>query len=179
MFDDNEDLGLDKANRLLEQAEYNLKLLKPKYEQALSRLEWCKDQVKLAAGGRYYVYLVFVDGVAMYAGKGKGDRYKHPVSGISSCMELNRDFFQGKYIEVRFIERYKTEQEALQLEKHWIGIIRGMTYERFSIYNKCNTPANWDHDISNGDLYYSMTQFAAKTDATPKYPRRPCNGDRD
>lgn len=64
----------------------------------------------------YYVYCVFVDGEVRYIGKGKGDRWKHAISGASSVPELNRDHFTGKYIEVRLFSSRMSEQEAFQLE---------------------------------------------------------------
>ena len=34
----------------------------------------------------YYVYQALVDGVVKYVGNGKGNRYKHCNSGMSSCV---------------------------------------------------------------------------------------------
>lgn len=65
----------------------------------------------------FYVYFVYVEGELRYIGKGKGKRYKHPTSGISSCRELNRDYFAGKKIEVVKYRQHLDEVEALKVER--------------------------------------------------------------
>ena len=106
-----------------------------------------KDKIKqLEAEGEFYVYLVYVDAVPRYVGKGKKARYKHAVSGSSSCPELNRDYFQGKYIEVVFVETLLTEENALRKEQDWIGQVAS---EEVELYNK-SVPARfhyWDESM--------------------------------
>lgn len=65
----------------------------------------------------YYVYGCFVDGLLRYIGKGKGERWKHCTSGSSTCKELNRDLFEGKRMEVKFLYEGLSEEYALQIEK--------------------------------------------------------------
>lgn len=65
----------------------------------------------------YYVYGCFVDGLLRYIGKGKGERWKHCTSGSSTCKELNRDLFEGKHMEVKFLYEGLSEEYALQIEK--------------------------------------------------------------
>ena len=60
-----------------------------------AKLNKLTSKINEANGNCYYVYIVFVNGVPKYVGKGKGDRFKHPISGASSVPELNRDFFNG------------------------------------------------------------------------------------
>lgn len=64
----------------------------------------------------YYVYHCYVDGVLRYVGMGKGNRYKHCSSGISSCLELNKDFHEGKEIVVTKIKEKLTKSQAQQIE---------------------------------------------------------------
>ena len=79
---------------------------------------------------KYYVYGAYVDGVLKYVGKGTGNRYKHCMSGKSSCAELNRDFFGGKHITVELLYQNLAEDRALILE-------RDMISENFEdLYNK-------------------------------------------
>lgn len=68
----------------------------------------------------YYVYIVYVDNIPRYVGKGKGDRWKHCTGGTSHCVELNRDFFLGKKMEVKFAQESMSEKDALSLEKSLI-----------------------------------------------------------
>ena len=93
---------------------------KANIESKLSKLK--QQQLKLDKKS-YYVYVVVVDGEVKYIGKGKGDRYKHAVSGSSSVPELNKDYFNGKLIEVRIVHgnRNLTEKEAISLEADYIG----------------------------------------------------------
>lgn len=165
-IDVDEEVDVVKAKILVEKAEYNLALITPKYEKAKARLEWCKEQEKLAVKGRYYVYIVFVNAKAVYVGKGKNDRYKHAVSGISSCVELNRDFFQGKYIEVRFLEKYLTEDKALDKEEFWIAHLKCLAeydyhgQSGWEIYNKCNTPPKFQFDMCEDYIYHHASKYA-------------------
>lgn len=69
---------------------------------------------------KYYVYACYVEGDLKYVGMGQGLRYRHCNSGSSSCAELNRDFYEGKNIEVKKLHISKTKQEAEQLEEDLI-----------------------------------------------------------
>lgn len=64
----------------------------------------------------FYVYECRVDGVLRYVGMGKGNRYKHCMSGKSSCSELNRDFHEGKEITVIKVKEKMTKFDALMHE---------------------------------------------------------------
>jgi hypothetical protein len=108
----------------------------------------------------YYVYIVFVDGVPKYVGKGTGDRYKHAVSGSSSVKELNKDFFDGKYIEVRIVfgQRNMTEKCALQVEQDVI-----LTLKEHGLYNKRVLP---DANCLNTDMFEN-SEFAISNKVKP------------
>lgn len=80
-----------------------------------------------------YVYCVKVDGKNKYIGKGKGNRYKHPTSGKSSCAELNRDFYAGKDISVVLVENNVPDCQIDKLEKQWILTLIELGNE---LYNK-------------------------------------------
>lgn len=68
----------------------------------------------------FYVYECRVDGVLRYVGMGKGNRYKHCMSGKSSCSELNRDFHEGKEITVIKVKEKMTKFDALMHEYNLI-----------------------------------------------------------
>lgn len=70
---------------------------------------------------KFYVYACKVDGVVRYIGMGSGTRYKHCLSGTSSCAELNRDFFEGRTLEVEKVKKGLTKQEAEELEESMIS----------------------------------------------------------
>lgn len=79
---------------------------------------------------KHYVYACYVDDELKYVGHGIGARYKHCTSGRSSCGELNRDFYAGKKIEVKKLNKGLSKAEAEQIEE---DLIR----ENFdSLYNK-------------------------------------------
>ena len=108
-----------------------------------------KLRAKLAKveGNVFYVYLVFVDGALRYIGKGKGDRFKHAVSGASSVPELNKDHFTGKYIEVRvaYGNYNLSEQQAIQLESDFIGTAHSnYNGSGEGLYNKA-FPKKWSY----------------------------------
>lgn len=79
---------------------------------------------------KYYVYACYVDGELKYIGHGFGLRYRHCTSGTSSCLELNRDMFEGKGLEVKKLHTGLTKAKAEEIEEHLIR-------ESFdSLYNK-------------------------------------------
>lgn len=105
--------------------------------KAKESIRYNRERILDTQGLEYYVYVVFVDAIPMYVGKGKKDRYKHAVSGCSSCMDLNKDYFTGKYIEVMFAETGLSEQSALNLEADWIFQINSESFHNQQrIYNK-------------------------------------------
>lgn len=71
--------------------------------------------------GKYYVYKCFVDDKLRYVGKGKGDRYKHTISGRSTCARLNEAFFDGKEIKIKFFKWGLTDKQALFEESKLIN----------------------------------------------------------
>ena len=131
-------------------------------KEVLHELIRNEERKKLTLGGCvYYVYIVFVEGSPVYVGKGKGVRYKHAVSGTSSVSELNRDFFQDKYIEVLFVREGMTEPEALSYENEWIGYVQSMSSEcGYNSYNKtaCKNFRYWD--IPVGYFYHNVMVHA-------------------
>ena len=131
-----------------------------------AKLNKLTSKINEANGNCYYVYIVFVNGVPKYVGKGKGDRFKHPISGASSVPELNRDFFNGEHIEVRLLYGNRTfsEKRALSAEKDCIGSIMDF----YEIYNK-STPREGDYDYMDCDLY-EFSEFVA-SNKSYKYNR--------
>lgn len=90
--------------------------------------------------GIYYVYVCKVDGVVKYVGMGKKDRHKHCTSGVSSCPELNRDFFAGRIMEVEIIQKDLSEQDAKNLEAEMIRKDIESLYNRVIKHNPIVKP---------------------------------------
>lgn len=112
----------------------------PEYLCDLERLDYLmkqSEEEELKREGRkrqigkkdYYIYTCIVDGTVRYIGKGRNNRWKHCVSGTSSCAYLNRDFFLGKTLEV-WISEYFPEKVALDIEASLV------VSNRLQIYNK-------------------------------------------
>jgi len=79
---------------------------------------------------KYYVYECYVNDELKYVGMGQGLRYRHCYSGSSSCAELNKDFYEGKKIEVKKVQKALTKMEAENLEEELIRL----NFE--NLYNK-------------------------------------------
>jgi len=140
---DAKELTLEDKNQILkyESAIVNHENSIRKWEAMIAKakesIQYNQERILDTQGLEYYVYVVFVDGIPMYVGKGKKDRYKHAVSGCSSCIELNKDYFAGKYIEVMFAEKGLSEQSALNLEADWIYQVNSESFHnKQRIYNK-------------------------------------------
>lgn len=157
---ESKDKAITACNNNIMKHERNIKKWRRMIADAQSAIEYNKDQIKNLQGLEYYVYVVFVDGLPRYVGKGKKARYKHAVSGASSCPELNRDYFQNKYIEVMFAERYLTEEQALEAERNWIGQMNSTYWGRDRIYNK-DIPSDFDYmDEPTSNFYHSWFTHA-------------------
>jgi hypothetical protein len=72
---------------------------------------------------------------------GKGNRYKHCVSGKSSCSGLNKDFHAGRNMRVEIFKDSLTENDARLLEAHLIEQnIEGL-YNKVIHQTKRSTPS--------------------------------------
>lgn len=91
------------------------------YEAEISTIN--KSLLKMRDKG-FCVYMALVEGTAVYVGEGLQDRWKHCLSGASSCAELNRDYYQGKPMEVYIISEGITKEEAQQLEDEIVYNLR-------------------------------------------------------
>jgi len=82
----------------------------------------------------YYVYVCYVDDIVRYVGKGKGNRYKHCVSGKSTCAELNKALFTGSELSVERVFMGLSEEQAFAWEQE---VIDGIGLD--NLYNKNNS----------------------------------------
>lgn len=78
------------------------------------------DGILNPVDGMYYVYTAEYDGEIVYVGKGKGDRYKHTYSGISSSRYLNMLYFSGERVAVAIHKDNLTSEDAYALEQELI-----------------------------------------------------------
>jgi hypothetical protein len=155
-----------KCKSIIEKHERDISKWQRMIENARGAIEYQKKKILRLQGCNYYVYVVFVDAEVKYVGKGKGDRYKHPISGSSSCVELNRDFFNGRCIEVRFAGENLTEDKALNMER---DLLYSLGYNEVGLYNK-DIPRTLNRDgifwDCGDDGIYKLTSHACSN--------RPC-----
>lgn len=69
---------------------------------------------------KFYVYAAYgINNELLYIGKGKGNRWKHCASGISSSRDLNRYYFsngEGECIKVKILQRFNNDSTASSKE---------------------------------------------------------------
>lgn len=65
---------------------------------------------------KYIVYVAYHEGVCMYVGEGKPDRYKHLTSGTSHVYEANRHHFKGRSLEVQILHSGLSKASASEIE---------------------------------------------------------------
>lgn len=102
---------------------------------------------------KYYVYGCYVDGKLKYVGMGSRDRYKHCISGKSSCSELNRDFHEGKTLYVDFFQKNMNRVDAMHLENKLI--LENLE----ALYNKKVDFQLQTPNIKKSSLKYKDTDF--------------------
>ena len=84
----------------------------------------------------YIIYEVLHNGIPVYIGSGKPDRYKHVKSGCSHNPELNKLFFEdADNIVVQILRDCLTKEESLEYEKEYIQAIH-------PVFNKVHTRRN-------------------------------------
>ena len=75
----------------------------------------------------YYVYHAYgVKGELLYIGKGRGERWRHCISGASHNKWLNKYYFfngEDKSMNVKIVEYFKTEELALVAEEASIKLL--------------------------------------------------------
>lgn len=116
------------------------KIILTKYNHEVSKIklsiEKLRRQLYIDNKEHYYVYVCLVNGEPKYVGMGSGERYKHCQSGVSSCKELNKDFFEfgaDNMLTVK-VESQLSRERAQYLENSLIAHL----IEDFSesLYNK-------------------------------------------
>lgn len=81
----------------------------------------------------YYTYIVVSDSEPRYVGKGSKERWRHAVGGASTCRNLNKDYFDGKHLEVYIHSVHEKSEEALETESFLIDYLNKMGY---NLYNQ-------------------------------------------
>lgn len=108
------------SNSDIEVLKMQVNNLRKELSEKESKLTKAIRDEEIANDLRYYVYFCVVDGRMKYVGKGTGDRWKHTISGSSSCRELNRDWFEGKSFSIFRTANNLTEDEAYSQEEEFI-----------------------------------------------------------
>jgi hypothetical protein len=101
----------------------------------------------------YYVYVCYVDDVVRYVGQGRGNRWKHCTSGVSSCGQLNKSFHTEAKMEVLKVFEGLSKEESLQYEQECID---GLGLD--NLYNKQN-PINLTKEMKE---YYKQVEMWVK-----------------
>ena len=131
-----------------------------KIDLKLSKL---RAALQIANSEHYYVYACLVNGRVKYVGMGSGERYRHCQSGISSCKELNKDFFEfGDYnmLTVK-VEKGLTKERAQYLENCLIAHLIEDCKE--DIYNKrVDLQGDLDSDGYHTRFWMCMSIRSAK-----------------
>lgn len=79
----------------------------------------------------HIVYVAYdLNGLCMYVGEGKPDRWKHLESGVSHVYEANRWHFNNKKLKIEIIAEGLSKKDALALEAEKIK-------ELYPAWNKC------------------------------------------
>jgi hypothetical protein len=68
----------------------------------------------------YYVYIAVCEDEVIYVGKGNSIRWTHCINGKSDNVELNRLFFESKYVSVFILADQLLSSVALDLELAYI-----------------------------------------------------------
>lgn len=152
--------GMETIGSLIaQQSEISIKIesVRKQLSQLQDKEQTLNSRLDEVMGKLYYVYIVYSEGNPVYVGKGKGGRFRHTISGKSSCLELNRDYFNGKYIEVLIVEDRLEEDAALSTEAWWINYIHNENKERgLDFYNKNFKPVeiSWIELEIPSECYY-------------------------
>lgn len=145
-------------DRLISESETNIKELWGKIDKYKKEIrdhteviKDCEFSISVLEKSHYYAYIVAVDEEVKYIGKGSHDRWKHAVSGTSSVKELNRDYFEGKHIEVYQWKGNLDEDQALDQERF---LILNILAEESALYN--TTALDPNKDVFQ---YYDMPNY--------------------
>jgi len=95
----------------------------------------------------YIVYAAVLNGEVLYIGSGKTGRQRHCVSGRSTCLELNKHFFNGDKVGVFIFESFTCKQESLLYEAKLIKSFKPK-------YNKQNVKV-----IQQGVSYIGVERY--------------------
>lgn len=116
----------------------------------------------------YYVYVCHVDDVLRYIGMGKGNRYKHCISGKSSCVELNKDFHEGKKVEVtKVVDKIsQSEAQSIEMDMIWEEKDNGI-YNKLLVHSAASQPllskvngVTIDREATHEDFYRQLAKVS-------------------
>lgn len=112
---------------------------------------------------KYYVYGCYVEEELKYIGHGCNNRWKHCVSGTSSCSELNRDFHEGKVMRVDKLYTKLSKEQAQEVEEKLIAENFETLYNKVIRASNSNNPA-----ITKKKEFKILAHNMSATDAEQK-----------
>lgn len=71
----------------------------------------------MSEANKYYAHACYVDDELKYVGMGQVYAYRHCNSGSSSCADLNKDFYEGKKIEVKSCTRISLKRKQMKSKR--------------------------------------------------------------
>lgn len=100
---------------------------------------------------RQYIYAATHEGEIVYIGRGKGLRWSHCTSGISSSYYLNRLHFDGANVETMIVKDDLSDEESYALEGYLIAYHR----PKGNSVGKYEDLKPWEQHLCNLNLDYS------------------------
>ena len=85
----------------------------------------------------HIVYAGYYEGVCVYVGEGKPDRYKHLTSGVSHVYEANYYHHTGKLVDVKVLMTGLSKKDAVDWEFKLVETLKPL-WNRASQFTKVN-----------------------------------------
>jgi len=140
-----------------------------------SKIENYQDKIYSLDNRHFYVYMVVVDNRPVYVGKGCNKRWEHSISGTSSVKELNRDYFNGKHIEVFLLAKRLHEGVALDMESYYAHLLTSLGCCLYNDMRKLN--AGFDEFSDYEDFFKDQNISKLMLGRKVGSVNEPCKGD--